>query len=419
MFKQLIVSNHLGKKIFVNNKSIHNFLLSPLTLRTTTTTTTVTRRIKTNNYNNTKNITTLRNNIKNKKYLPCFVSNSRVISNVNYLQQYQASNGYVTTTMASAAAGTTRNRRTNSAPTSAQLKNVFFASAIPFIGFGFIDNAIMIIAGDYIDMTIGVSLGISTMAAAGLGNLISDVCGVWAGSGIEKASIAMGFKLPRLSEWQLQHKSTKRYENFGSAIGVTIGCLLGMFPLLLMDANKDQKLKEQGKLKLLFQNIFDELGDLIEADAATLFLCDAENEELYSFINNNNAKNRSTSSYKIDKLRVPYYKGVVGACAKTGIAINVQDASKDKRFYNRYDSITGFHTRSLLAVPIFNQDGKVIGVLEAINKDTKEGHFTKKDEQLLASISSHISIAVSSLLGEHDEKKELMAALKMVKHHHS
>ena len=67
-------------------------------------------------------------NIKNKKYLPCFVSNSRVISNVNYLQQYQASNGYVTTTMASAAAGTTRNRRTNSAPTSAQLKNVFFAS---------------------------------------------------------------------------------------------------------------------------------------------------------------------------------------------------------------------------------------------------------------------------------------------------
>ena len=125
MFKQLIVSNHLGKKIFVNNKSIHNFLLSPSSLRTTTTTT-VTRRIKTNYYNNTKNITTLRNNIKNKKYLPCFVSNSRVISNVNYLQQYQASNGYVTTTMASAAAGTTRNRRTNSAPTSAQLKNVFF-----------------------------------------------------------------------------------------------------------------------------------------------------------------------------------------------------------------------------------------------------------------------------------------------------
>ena len=132
-------------------------------------------------------------------------------------------------------------------PTRAQLNNVFIASAIPFIGFGFVDNAIMILAGDYIDMTIGVSLGISTMAAAGLGNLVSDVSGVWAGSSIEKASRAMGFKLPQLSEWQMQHKSTKRYENFGSALGVSIGCLLGMFPLLLMDANKDQEKKKGRK----------------------------------------------------------------------------------------------------------------------------------------------------------------------------
>ena len=40
---------------------------------------------------------------------------------------------------------------------------------IPFVGFGFLDNALMIIAGDYIDTTIGVALGISTMAAAGFG----------------------------------------------------------------------------------------------------------------------------------------------------------------------------------------------------------------------------------------------------------
>ena len=114
-------------------------------------------------------------------------------------------------------------------PTRAQLNNVFIASAIPFIGFGFVDNAIMILAGDYIDMTIGVSLGISTMAAAGLGNLVSDVSGVWAGSSIEKASRAMGFKLPQLSEWQMQHKSTKRYENFGSALGLPLVACLECF----------------------------------------------------------------------------------------------------------------------------------------------------------------------------------------------
>jgi Transmembrane protein 65 len=32
--------------------------------------------------------------------------------------------------------------------------------------------------GDYIDLTIGMTLGISTMAAAALGNTISDVAGI-------------------------------------------------------------------------------------------------------------------------------------------------------------------------------------------------------------------------------------------------
>lgn len=71
------------------------------------------------------------------------------------------------------------------------LTAIFLVNSIPFIGFGFLDNMIMIIAGEYIDMTLGklfqiklkhlfagITLGISTMAAAALGNLISDIFGV-------------------------------------------------------------------------------------------------------------------------------------------------------------------------------------------------------------------------------------------------
>nr|CAH8875456.1 unnamed protein product [Trichobilharzia regenti] len=59
-----------------------------------------------------------------------------------------------------------------------QLKLVVAGSCLPFIGFGFLDNAIMIIAGEYIDLTFSAMLGISTMAAAGLGNLVSDLFGI-------------------------------------------------------------------------------------------------------------------------------------------------------------------------------------------------------------------------------------------------
>ncbi|CAM2107012.1 unnamed protein product [Caretta caretta] len=63
-------------------------------------------------------------------------------------------------------------------PSPGQLKHVFFHNAIPFVGFGFLDNAIMIAAGTQIELSIGVVLGITTMAAAALGNLVSDLAGL-------------------------------------------------------------------------------------------------------------------------------------------------------------------------------------------------------------------------------------------------
>ena len=80
--------------------------------------------------------------------------------------------------------------RTEDAPTKTQPLTpkqkyaVFVNQTVPFIGFGFMDNAIMILAGDKIDMTLGLSLGLSTMAAAGLGNLLSDVCGIGFGGSL-------------------------------------------------------------------------------------------------------------------------------------------------------------------------------------------------------------------------------------------
>lgn len=66
------------------------------------------------------------------------------------------------------------------APTAEQLRNLGLKIGIPFVGFGFLDNAIMICAGDTIDAAFGATLGLSALAAAGLGNLVSDVVGIQA-----------------------------------------------------------------------------------------------------------------------------------------------------------------------------------------------------------------------------------------------
>uniref|UniRef100_A0A915DYW7 Transmembrane protein 65 n=1 Tax=Ditylenchus dipsaci TaxID=166011 RepID=A0A915DYW7_9BILA len=91
-------------------------------------------------------------------------------------------------------------------PTMAQIKQLFIINTIPFIGFGILDNMIMIMAGEYIDQTLGALLGISTMAAAALGNIISDVAGVGLAHQVEVLVTRLGFKHPELNAQQLTSK---------------------------------------------------------------------------------------------------------------------------------------------------------------------------------------------------------------------
>ena len=116
-------------------------------------------------------------------------------------------------------------------PTNGDLGRYALRQALPFVGFGFLDNLIMILAGEYIDHTIGLTLGISTMAAAGLGNAISDVFGVGSAWYVEHWCNHLGIRVPDFSRAQLAHPRTRLVSNAAKAGGVAVGCLIGMFPL--------------------------------------------------------------------------------------------------------------------------------------------------------------------------------------------
>lgn len=131
-------------------------------------------------------------------------------------------------------------------PTYLELRQVAIHQSLPFIGFGFLDNLIMIIAGDYIDLTLGVTFGISTMAAAGLGNALSDVAGIGSAFYVERISDKIGVRSPNFTLAQLQMTRTRWATQIGRAIGVTIGCIIGMFPLLFLP-HKDDLAKEATK----------------------------------------------------------------------------------------------------------------------------------------------------------------------------
>lgn len=139
---------------------------------------------------------------------------------------------------------------------------------------------IMILSGDYIDLTLGVMLGISTLCAAAIGNILSDLAGVGLGTVIEDMAARAGLPDPKLTSGQMKLRSVRFAGQAGCAVGITIGCIIGMFPLLFIDSKKAEAGKKQVKLDQLFMDVVNEAKTLVGAEATTLFV--VEEEELFA-----------------------------------------------------------------------------------------------------------------------------------------
>ncbi|XP_044740650.1 dual 3',5'-cyclic-AMP and -GMP phosphodiesterase 11-like isoform X2 [Chrysoperla carnea] len=85
-----------------------------------------------------------------------------------------------------------------------------------------------------------------------------------------------------------------------------------------------------------------------------------------------------------EEIRIPWGCGIVGYVAESGESVNIPDAYKDERFNHDIDVRTGYKTKALLAMPIKDTNGHVIGVAQVINKQG-DSCFTAADEKVFSS----------------------------------
>jgi len=113
-------------------------------------------------------------------------------------------------------------------------------------------------------------------------------------------------------------------------------------------------------MEMSLRQIMAEAKTLLGADAASVFLVDAESQELVSEVN-------STG----EVLRIPIWKGIAGHVATTGEPVIIRDAYQDARFNKTVDKNTGYRTRSIMCAPLKVRGGNLIGVVQLINKGSK------------------------------------------------
>jgi HD-GYP domain-containing protein (c-di-GMP phosphodiesterase class II) len=127
---------------------------------------------------------------------------------------------------------------------------------------------------------------------------------------------------------------------------------------------------------------------LMKAEVGSLLLIDEERGQLHFEVA------LGSQEDDIKMISLSFGEGIAGWVAQYGEPLVVNSPQKDPRFFKGVDERTEFKTRNIICVPV-KVKGKVIGVLEAINKQGK-GEFDKEDLFLLTSLADQVAIALDN-----------------------
>jgi len=158
-------------------------------------------------------------------------------------------------------------------------------------------------------------------------------------------------------------------------------------------------------LRIIIQQARQFLG----SEGASLFLLDESEGNLVLQVASNVNEN-----VRVENLRVPAGKGIIGHVVASGETVLVADATQDARHYREVDLSSGFVTRSILAVPLRTKTvdlgsgrgasrERIIGGLEAINK--LDGTFDEDDAHLLRILANQAAtvLEIATLYAEANE----------------
>ena len=159
------------------------------------------------------------------------------------------------------------------------------------------------------------------------------------------------------------------------------------------------------QLDNLLPVIISKTTEVIDAERSSLFIYDEETNEMWSKV---------AEGMDSKEIRFPVGVGIAGDVAKTLKTVNIPDAYKDDRFNPAFDKETNYRTKSILCMPMLNNEGALVGVVQVLNK--KDGStFDDKDESLLEALSVQAGVAIqrARLLEAFVEKQRIQESLKL------
>lgn len=229
--------------------------------------------------------------------------------------------------------------------------------------------------GDVVDRDAGVAVGGMQFGQPAMflpTGTASQYVFVLSGPRLDSTQLAEGLAVARVAGYCIDHldqlaKADRHVDRLRTMIGLAH---------IFAGETETQKLLER---------IAEEASRLLKCDRASIFVWDKEQSLLVAC---------PALGVEGGRLFLPDNRGIVGDTIRGEKPIVVDDAYSDSRFDQSVDRKSGYQTRNLLCVPLFDARGECIGAFELINK--LNGDFTVEDQDALTDFGVQTSIALKN-----------------------
>lgn len=143
-------------------------------------------------------------------------------------------------------------------------------------------------------------------------------------------------------------------------------------------ADFGKKLTQLDHLETALPTIAEEAKAIVNAERCSIFILDHSSNMLWTKLSDG-----------VGRIAIAQDSGIVGSTAHSKKGQIVNNPYEDSRFLAKIDEKSGFVTRNILAIPIFNSRQEVIGVIQMLNK--YHGDFDETDEGIMSFFANYIS----------------------------
>lgn len=200
--------------------------------------------------------------------------------------------------------------------------------------------------------------------------------------------------------------------------------------LQLQVANQTLSMLEGQTFEVILRDLLNtftlKVGEILNADRTAVFLVDQSRQELWSIVTETDHDDSDGV-----EIRLPWHQGIAGEVARTKNTVKVPfDFYDDPRSEaaKQLEAKIGYRTYTLMALPVLDRDGKILAVVEVLNKRLPNvlpgaplGHridingFSKADEDTFAEFGDVFRLILESSQSFFRAAKRQQSAIVLVK----